>query len=754
MHRPDTIIEIHRERVQDQTVEMFSGDKRTQSVDGAGYSATATLDLTLDRVWFILDSHQRLWQEEVDGEHRDPLRHFAIDLVIFDSKIVIDSVTCIPLVSLPPATITIPDGPRAGESREIPYNEIPLFGRLTIHDQLEPHQIEPGKQTIALNFTSQDAPALVATPLPDQHVGWLFGPHIERRSDGITVLTGQDPRLSWELDYAEAYWITHSIAGELMVNLEKMQHPSLPDEEARTRVLDSLAAQIADAVRPQLETMGDNGIQALLPSPVDVDPEARDDTTVKELDAVVQRFDIGEATEESMVVQLQTLRELPPGEELPASVLAENPSERAALAVTGWSILRQVRDTVMSSFDLDESDFDPDAPCALAGPKTISIGGQDRSLDALDADIVPRTEDGRLVVDGTVSADTKLYDFKASFKVTYEMGLGGIPRDPKGKELLREDVDSIELLEQTLSLAGQKKRAGHLSTEEYEAEVKQVSERFNRLPRTVGVRPAQNSEPDVNADFSLTAAGKVATAAGAAAVVGLLALPVTWVAGAAGVGAAGAGGLLTLAIAQYITTVLTVDWFGTGIGSRQVKKSLNDQPEGTSLPPIGMPIHLNLNRQRLAVYFRPVPTKLWIDCVTAGTDAGEEGDGDGIRVVGGRWPSDGHPWRLSEDDAVLFVDSNELQLLVDPATARGEELPVGVDTEEDGRRRLRVHGDPDALRRLPRCLSAEDGGREPSAGHQRDEERGGGLSHQRGGNDAHDRADKHGDGQEGDEQTV
>jgi hypothetical protein len=27
MHRPDTIIEIHRERVQDQTAGIFSGDK-------------------------------------------------------------------------------------------------------------------------------------------------------------------------------------------------------------------------------------------------------------------------------------------------------------------------------------------------------------------------------------------------------------------------------------------------------------------------------------------------------------------------------------------------------------------------------------------------------------------------------------------------------------------------------------------------------------------------------------------------------
>jgi hypothetical protein len=353
----------------------------------------------------------------------------------------------------------------------------------------------------------------------------------------------------------------------------------------------------------------------------------------------------------------------------------------------------------MNSFGLEEDDFDPDAPCLLEGPKTINIGGQDRSLDALDADIVPRTEHGRLVVDGTVSAETKLYDFKATFKVTYEMGLDDIPRDPKGKELQRTDVDTIEILQETLNLAGHKKRAGKLTPEEYEATVKEVSERFDRLPRTVGVRPAQNPpEPDVNADFNLTAGGKVATAAGAAAVVGLLALPVTWVAGAAGVGAAGAGGLLTLAIAQYLTTVLTIDWFGTGIGSRQVKKSLNDHPEGTSLPPIGMPVDLNLNRQRLAVYFRPVPAKLWVSCVVPEAAEGAEGDRDGIRLVGGRWPTDGHPWKLSHDDAVLFVDSDEVQLLVDP-----NEAPIGVAADGDGRRRLRVQSDPEALQRLPQC---------------------------------------------------
>ncbi len=710
MQRPDTIIEIHRERVQDQTVDMFSGDKYTEAVDGPGYSATATLDLTLDRVWFVFDGQQRLWQEQHDDETRDPLRHFAIDLAIFDSKITIDSVTCIPLVSLPPATIAIPDGPRANESREIAYNEIPLFGRLTVHDQLEPRETEPGKQTIALDFTGQDAPLLVANPLPGDYAPQLFGAHIDRRSDGSIAFADQDPRITWELDYAEAYWITHCIAGELMVNLEKLQHPTISDDLARIRMLDSLAAQITDAVRPKLAEMGERGVMDLMPSPLDVDAESRDDTTVKALDALVQRFDVDGTTHESMVIQLQTVRELPSGEELPPSILAENPHEKTGLAVTGWSILRQVRDTVMNTFDLHEDDFDADVPCLLAGPKTITIGGQDRCLEALDADIVPRTGDGRLVVDGTVSADTTLYDFKATFHVTYEMGLDAIPRDPDGKETRRADLETIESLEQALRAAGEQKRAGQLSPEDYEAEVKRVHERLDELPKTVGVRPTQNPpEAEVNPEFSLTVPGKVAAAAGAAATAGLLALPVTWAAGAAGVGAAGAGGLLTLAIVQYLTTVLTIDWFGVGLGSRQVKQSLDDRPEGTSLPPIGIPIDVDFNRQRLAVYFRPLPSKLWIGCVEIGD--GEESDQGEVRLVGGRWPTDHKPWMLSNDDAMLYADSGELQLFMEPDSVSGDGAAISVATAANGRRYLQVQNeDADKLLRLPRGCGQDNAG--------------------------------------------
>ncbi|WIM88032.1 hypothetical protein PT015_00405 [Candidatus Mycobacterium wuenschmannii] len=707
MQRPDTMIEIHRERVQDQTVEMFAGDSYTEAVDGPGYSATATLDLTLDRVWFLFDAQQRLWQEQVDGETRDPLRHFAIDLAIFDSKITIDSVTCIPLVSLPPATITIPDGPRANESHEIPYNEVPLFGRLTVHDQLEPRDTEPRKKTIALDFNVQDSPTLLAPPSDDDFAPRLYGAHIDRRPDGGIAFTDQDPRITWELDYAEAYWITHSIAGELMVSLEKLQHPTISDEDARVRVLDSLAAQISDAVRPKLAEMGEGGVMDLMPAPLDVDAESRDDVTVKALDAVVQRFDIDGVAHESMLIQLQTVRELPGGEELPLSILAENPCEKTGLAVAGWSILRQVRDTVMNTFDLHEDDFDADVPCLLAGPKTITIGGQERCLEALDADIVPRTEDGRLVVDGTVSAETTLYDFDATFKVVYEMGLDDIPRDPDGNETRRGDLETIESLEQALSAARDRKRAGQLATEDYEAEVKRVHERLDDLPKTVGVRPTQNPpEADVNPNFKLTVPGKVAAAAGAAATVGLLALPVTWVAGAAGVGAAGAGGLLTLAIVQYLTTVLTIDWFGVGLGSRQVKQSLDDRPEGTSLPPIGIPVAVDLNRQRLAVYFRPLPSKLWIGGVALDDEDADEPE---VRLVGGRWPTDGHPWKLSNDDAMLYAGSGELQLFMEPDSVSGDGPAIQVLTADDGRRYLQVQNeDAEKLQRLPRLCGQDN----------------------------------------------
>jgi hypothetical protein len=329
----------------------------------------------------------------------------------------------------------------------------------------------------------------------------------------------------------------------------------------------------------------------------------------------------------------------------------------------------------------------------LDGPKTVTIGGDERILESLDADIVPRTGDGRLVVDGTVNAHNTFYDFDASFTITYEMVLDDIPRDATGNESRTFTGETFAQLQQALQTAADRRRDGSLSGEDYEAEVKRVNDRITELPRTIGVRPTLNpAEPVVTPNFSLTAAGHAASIVGAAALVGLLALPVTAAVGAAGVGAAGAGGLLAFGIVDYLSTVFTINWFGTGLGSREVRKALADRPDGTELPVIGIPVYTNLNRQRLAVYFRRVPPQLSVSCAKA--------DDDGvIRVVGGQWPGDELQWKLSADDSVRFVESGELELSVN-----GDGPSVTIGETPGGRRCLRSR-DPDVLRSLPDCTT-------------------------------------------------
>ena len=60
---------------------------------------------------------------------------------------------------------------------------------------------------------------------------------------------------------------------------------------------------------------------------------------------------------------------------------------------------------------------------------------------------------------------------------------------------------------------------------------------------------------------------------------------------------------------------------------------------------------------------------------------------------------------------MLFVDSKELQLLMESDSGGGDELAIGVATATDGRRYLQVEGnDPDGLQRLPRCTPTADRG--------------------------------------------
>ncbi len=160
MERPDTTIDLRRERVQAQAAAVYAGGTYPRPYDGSyTEQGTATLALALDRVRFAYDTHRRL-------RARDPARHFAMDPVLGDSRLVIESVAGIPLVPLPPTIVAIPDGPRAGEQRAIAYDELPLLGRLTLHEPLEARPTEPGRQTVSLDFHARDAPVLVASAPP------------------------------------------------------------------------------------------------------------------------------------------------------------------------------------------------------------------------------------------------------------------------------------------------------------------------------------------------------------------------------------------------------------------------------------------------------------------------------------------------------------------------------------------------------------------------------------------------------------
>ncbi|HYO04010.1 MAG TPA: DUF3892 domain-containing protein [Mycobacterium sp.] len=709
MDRPDTLIELHRERVQVQAAAIYNGGHYEQPViitDPVRVNGTATLNLTLSRVWFLFDSHARLWQEELGGLSRDPLRHFAFDLSLSDSKIVIQSIAGIPLVPLPPGTVTVPNGPRGGESKQIAYNEIPLFGRLTLHDQLERRQIGPGTDTISLDFHRQDAPVLVADPPVDEFVSHLFGRNAEHRASGATAFPDQDPRLTWDMDYAEVFWTTHSLAGELLVAQARLKCPTVSDAEARIAVLDSIAAKIADAVGGITATLGAGGVVDLLPTPMAVDPASDDDSTTKEIDAVVQRFQAAGATGESMVVQVRRVRDLPIGEELPRSVLAENPVEQTVLATSGFGILRGVRETIMHSFCLAESDF-TDAPCKLDGSKSVNIGGENRNLDAFEGHIEPATdtEPGRLIVEGAVSDSTTLYDFDATFTITYEFDLDDIPREVASGEIGTSTGETKAQLDASVREAGEARCRGDISATEYEAEVKRVSELVKELPRTVGVRPTlRPAEPDVHPDFSLTAAGYALAALGVILLVIAVSLPVTAPAAAAGgiaaLSAEAVIGLLILAIVEYVVILITIDWVGTGIVSSEVEDALGDRPGGTLLPTVGVPIEATLTTH-LAVFFRQLPPRLGISCVKK--DTVEDID-EIIQLVGGRWPTDGKPWRISDNDGALLIDEGKLELFIDAGA--GVEQPIHVSTSSRGRRFLRTNpneGPVDNLGKLSDC---------------------------------------------------
>jgi hypothetical protein len=401
-------------------------------------------------------------------------------------------------------------------------------------------------------------------------------------------------------------------------------------------------------------------------------------------------------------VQLRTLRELPPGEELPASVLAENPVERTALATTGFGVLLGVRTTVMKSFTLDAADFDPAEPVLLDGPKTIEINGEDTTLNAFAADIVTGSgaDPGKLVLTGKITQNTTLYDFDSTFTVTYVMVLDDLARDVLKDEPGQWGDETIAELNDDINTADAGRAAGTLNSTEYELEMKRIHDAMAELPRTVGVQPTlRPPEPDVDPHFSLTALGALALLG---VVLAALILPAA--ATIAGVGLSAAlGPLIILATVDYIGLLFTVNWIGDAFGTRKVQDALDDRRDGTVLPSLGIPIDVSLTRQRLAVFFRQLPEELDVSCMKP--DTADDAD-EMIQLVGGAWPTDGKQWRISDSDAALAVKSGALKLFIAADVAGGTRQNIGVSTSIKGRLFLRADhdiGTVDNLGELPQC---------------------------------------------------
>ena len=146
--------------------------------------------------------------------------------------------------------------------------------------------------------------------------------------------------------------------------------------------------------------------------------------------------------------------------------------------------------------------------------------------------------------------------------------------------------------------------------------------------------------------------------------------------------------------------MITIDWLGTGIVGNEVENALGDRPGGTLLPTVGVPIEVTLTTH-LAVFFRQLPPRLGINCVKK--DTVEDID-EMIQLVGGLWPTDGKPWRISDNDGALLIDEGKLELFVD--AGGGVEQPIHVSTSSKGRRFLRTNpneGPVDNLSNLSDC---------------------------------------------------
>jgi len=701
MDNPDTVIELHRSVVQ----QMFEDRLPPQALAPKPFEisvikGTANLNIVVSRVWFHLDASGRRWRQRIGATTSDADRHVAFDLRLGDhppelglqdSKLVFTKVLGLPVPS--GATHTC-------NGREIHFNEVPLFGRIVVHDSLErvettvdgrPHQ------NVVLEFASQPGRTLEAEPPAQVGDAQLFGPAVQLQADGSVRLTGSEPYVVWELTPSEQTCIRETVIGRLLA-------------VASVDVIELVAKQLAEGVVETLATLGDDDTShvALLPSPQAVDPTGASGDPMQ-IDGVVRLWkrEGGSDFEESLQVQIQSIPTLP--EPLPLSVLAFSTDETVGFMRAGFALLRSIRASQIASLCLDESDFDPDAGCLLQRPVGITIDGDDATLAQFSATIEEDADLGHdvLKIDGYAEGDTWAYGWFIEFGMVFVLDRGDVPRDPLLGEL-PPDLQPAHTLAQINARQSELTRdkcAGG-DRDAIEKEQKVLAEEKNALPSEIGVKPQLFGEPFKRSDSFITPLGALA---GIALVVGLA------------IGGLAVVAALSVSVEFTVSAVVAVFLIGypvaaIGLGvldafvmDAKVSDSLtrfvdgNSKPGGDALPLEGYsPTTVLLKDRVLRVFLAPLPEKLKVRFFEPDRPS-PTGDPDFVaQQVAGLLP-DGRLWRLTVADAAHLVEKGRITLSLE--SARGEEIALHVARSSRGRRYLRTPGDEDVannLARLPR----------------------------------------------------
>lgn len=720
MDKPDTILELHRSVVEELAAADFTAPPadpvpfQAGQIPGGGpqIEGEAHVAVALSRVWFYEDANGRVWGEAAGTPAADVERHFAIDLDLVDSRLVITRVLGLPAPTQPPTTC---------EGQPVPANEIPLRGRLTVHERLDRiDSTVDGRpaQNIVLDFRSQPSPTLTWTPPPANVDARLFGPGVNRTA---RTLTGNDPRVVWELTRAEQLCIVQSRVGTLLVTQEIAGGAT--QAEAEDAVIEMIAAKLAEGVAGKLATAGDamTPTKSILPNkdelPADqvgqiVGPECTTGADAIEIDARVKRWSRPESGDpaESLVFQLRTVEGLPDEDRLPESVLSLRELERVGFSRAGWAICRSIRCSQIKALCLSTDDFDPDEACRLASSVGIVLGDSDGTLEIFEASIEPwegHDDLGLLRVLGSAEGGTWAYDWQMQFELDFSLNLGQVPRDPLPGEPQRSGtLDEIEA--RIDALYAERCAGGGRSREEIDKEIEALSEEKKQPPTTMGVDPVDERVFE-SSNSSVTWEGWLAGVA-------LVAVATILTGGAA---AGFTGGVIfsffVLGVALGTAAVGALDSFvlDTQVAAK-VAEFVNDKRDepGDRVPLDGFePIVVELKRNEgsddtysLNVYLEEIAGRMRVRWREPDIPR-PEGDEDYVaELVAGLLPGEDRVWALTVSDAVRYITNGRLALTVgDPASPDGE-ADVHVATSSRGRRYLRT--DPDAgpannLKRLP-----------------------------------------------------